>query len=302
MFSIASLDDVFNAVPPHYDDGRVQQQVLLSREFSQLFPETIYGGRQVLWWCPRCATPWWQADHRLFVLRLSSEQAAYIGHQLHAPMRQDGTFHELPMRVCPDCLRAVCVIDTYPGRLGTQILWHALPNSTSTSSEPLPTNLGLVTTADRCTSARDTLPQAFLFAMAEQTPRENALSLAQIGDAMLTWQTDLPGELDAVAWQLRWIERTLPPPRADECEPLGTAHLARLAYLVEPAPGMCWQGFLWQPPETLSSALFTRQPLVLLHAVLLPQAEPTSIFHLYSLWQRLLPRVFEAAQWEEPRS
>src|SRR5262249_14751316 len=126
MFSIPSLDAVFNAVPPHYDDGRVQQQVLLSREFSQLFPETIYGGRQVLWWCPRCATPWWQADHRLFVLQLSPEQAAKIGHQLHAPMRQDGSFHELPMRLCPQCLGAVCVIETYPGRLGAQILWHTL--------------------------------------------------------------------------------------------------------------------------------------------------------------------------------
>ncbi|EFH85101.1 hypothetical protein [Ktedonobacter racemifer] len=180
---------------------------------------------------------------------------------------------------------------------------HQVDNTLpDTSSKPLTTDLGIVTTTDRRSSARDALPQAFLFAMAEQTPRESAWSLTQMGDAMLTWQTDLPGELDAVAWQLRWGERTLPPPRADECEPLGAAHLARLAYLVEPMPGMGWQGFLWQLPETLSSALFTRHPLILLHAALLSQEEPTTIFHLYTLWQRLLPRVFEAAQWEEPHA
>ncbi|GHO77232.1 hypothetical protein KSD_50030 [Ktedonobacter sp. SOSP1-85] len=300
MFSVSSLDDVFNAIPPHYDDFRVQQQVLLGREFSQLFSETVYGGRQVLWWCPRCAFPWWQADHRLFFLQLAPEQAARIGHQLHAPMRRDGTFHELPMRICPGCLGAVCIIDAYPGRVGTQVLWHALPDAATASSEPPATDLGPVTLADR-RSARDTTPMASVFAMAERAPDEVAWSLAQMGDAMLTWQTDMPGELDAVSWQLRWVERTLPPPRTDECEALGASHLAHLERLIEPAPGMCWQGFLWHPPTTLSKALLTRYPLVLLLAVLLPQEEPASIFPLYALWQRLLPRVFEAAQWDEPR-
>ena len=301
MFSVASLNDVFNAIPPHYDDFRTQQQVLLSREFSQLFPETVYGGRQVLWWCPRCAFPWWQADHRLFVLQLSPEQAARIGHQLHAPMHKDGTFHELPMRMCPGCTGAVCTIDIYPGRLGTQILWHALPDAATTSTEPLPTGLGRVLPASN-SQMRDISPQAFLFAMAEQTPEELSWSLAQMGMALLTWQTDLPGELDAVSWQLRWVERLLPPPRREECEALNISHLARLAHLVEPHPGMRWQGFLWRLPDLLSKELFTHRPLTLLLAVLSPEEEPTTNVSIYSLWQRLLPRVFDVAQWDEPRS
>ncbi|WP_201384713.1 hypothetical protein [Ktedonobacter sp. SOSP1-52] len=301
MFSVASLDDVFNAVPPHYDDFRTQQHVLLAREFSQLFPETIYGGRQVLWWCPRCAFPWWQADHRLFVLQLSPEQAARIGHQLHAPMHKDGTFHELPMRICPGCMGAVCTIEIYPGRLGTQVLWHALPDAATTSStEPPLTGLGPLRPA-RSLQTREPAPLAFVFAMAEQTPDEVSWSLAQMGTSMLTWLTDLPGELDAVSWQLRWVERLLPPPRREEYEPLGTSHLARLEHLVVPHSGMRWQGFLWRLPDMLSKELFTRRPLTILLAVLSSEEEPATALSLYSLWQRLLPRVFDVAQWDEPR-
>ncbi|GHO76485.1 hypothetical protein KSD_42560 [Ktedonobacter sp. SOSP1-85] len=301
MFSVASLDDVFNAIPPHYDDFRTQQQVLLSREFSQLFPETVYGGRQVLWWCPRCAFPWWQADHRLFVLQLSPEQAARIGHQLHAPMHRDGTFHELPMRICPSCIGAVCTIDIYPGRLGTQILWHTLPDATPSSTKAPSTGLGRLLPASNF-QTQGLFPQAFLFAMAEQTADELSWPLAHVGTAMLTMQTDLPGELDAVSWQLRWVERVLPPPRHQECEPLSTSHLARLEHLVEPRPGMRWQGFLWRVPDLLNNVLYTRHPLTLLYAALLPEDEPTSNVNLYSLWQRLLPHVFDVVQWDEPHA
>ncbi|EFH88836.1 hypothetical protein Krac_10338 [Ktedonobacter racemifer DSM 44963] len=205
------------------------------------------------------------------------------------------------MRMCPGCTGAVCTIEIYPGRLGTQILWQALPDAATASTEPPSTGLGTLLPASSF-QKRDIFPQACVFAMAEHTQHEMSRSLAHMGTALLTLQTDLPGELDAVSWQLRWVERLLPPPRHEECEGLGTSHLARLAHLVEPHPGMRWQGFLWRLPAMLSKELVTRRPLTLLLAVLSSEDEPATNVGIYSLWQRLLPRVFDVAQWDEPRS
>ncbi|WP_220197684.1 hypothetical protein [Ktedonospora formicarum] len=272
MFRITSLQDVFNGVlPQHADDFRTRQRLQLLRDYRQRCPETIYGDRQLLWWCPSCASAWWQADG-IVALHLSDERLVQIGHRLHAQVPRDGSIPAFPRRQCPECVGAIVSIKVYPGPLGCQIFWQSLPHAST------PPEMGKEST---------------LFALLEVS-QETDQSLDAIGKHLLTCLTDEPCELDAMAIQLDWAHHMLPLPRQDECHPLTAEHLRCLAHFELPAPGGEWKGFLWQPPQRLRLSPF---PLILLLAAIQPTQMPFSIFPLYTRWQDLLPRIIAMTGW-----
>jgi len=85
---------------PSYDDYTIKVEHHIQQRLGQRAPSTLDGRREILWRCPFCYKPWYQADHSSFFVCLSDEQLTSIGQRLRADA---SLLFLLPTSICPIC-------------------------------------------------------------------------------------------------------------------------------------------------------------------------------------------------------
>ena len=83
------------SVPKHFDDGEVRLRFHLGQDAVP----TLEGGRHLLYTCPVCQRPWYQAGRRHYP-RLTGEQLIHLGTTFHADIHALST---LPRALCAIC-------------------------------------------------------------------------------------------------------------------------------------------------------------------------------------------------------
>ncbi|SRR5579883_1495867 len=115
-----------DSVRPLFDGHEVRTHYLLQQLLRQRAPLAPAGGREVLWFCPFCRKPWYEAGRTLWYVRLSETQLSKIARRLHADL---GPVCGLPEAICPLCaavyLGGKPGIEEYHNRRGYLLSWDA---------------------------------------------------------------------------------------------------------------------------------------------------------------------------------
>lgn len=117
----------FSIPIPWFDDHTSRAEHHIQKSLRQIAPSTLDGGREILWRCPCCRKPWYQADHSSFFVCLSDEQLTSIGQRL----RVDASLlFLLPTSICPICaaihLGGMPRIEEYRNERGFWFTWKGI--------------------------------------------------------------------------------------------------------------------------------------------------------------------------------
>lgn len=203
---------------PGFDDYQTRRHYRLQRVFRQHMPLALDGGREVLWWCPRCKKAWYERGRHDALLHLSSAQVGALARSLHLESELTSC---LPRVICPECA-ALCLggvprLEEYQQGSGYRLSW-----------------------------VRARAPVLFLCTVSSgsllEGPDPLHVALSSASDLPLAPPTSLYALLD-------WLI-CLPNPEWHHMTPLTPAHCEILTHQHQPPPHLAWCGYAWNSPTS----------------------------------------------------
>src|SRR5437660_10261793 len=84
----------------YFDDHLIRRKHTLQLCLKQRAPNTLDGGRAILWYCHVCQKPWYELGRRASFVCLSESQLAEIAQHLGAEIQRVSAF---PSAIYPLC-------------------------------------------------------------------------------------------------------------------------------------------------------------------------------------------------------